>query len=376
MKTGILGGTFNPVHTEHVILVKTAIKQLKLDKLIVMPTFLPPHKNIIPAPAEDRLEMLKIAFSDVEKVTVSDFEIQKKGKSYTFETVEHFRASDPDGELYFICGGDMLTDFKTWRYPERILAACRLAVFGREDYHTDYKAEKDYFNKNFGCGFTKLDYIGKSISSTKIRVYSSFGLDVKDMTGEKTEKYIKEKGLYRSNRYADFVAKVLPERRLIHTANVLVCALKKVKELNLTYDKVMTAATLHDCAKYLNPADYKDFTVPAGMPQPVVHAFLGAFIAEKVLGIEDEEIIDAIRYHTSGKAGMSVLGKLIFTADMIEEGRVYEGVEKLREIYDKDFEECFKECLKEEVVHLLNKKSMIYIETLNAYDYYIKNGEK
>ena len=109
------------------------------------------------------------------------------------------------------------------------------------------------------------------------------------------------------------------------------------------------------------------------MPKPVVHAFLGAFVAEKYLGITDAEIIDAIRYHTSGKADMSLLSKLIFVADMVEEGRTYEGVEKLRELYENaDFEKCFIECLKEEFVHLINKKASIYYETINAINYYVK----
>ena len=111
--------------------------------------------------------------------------------------------------------------------------------------------------------------------------------------------------------------------------------------------------------------------LPENVPAPVVHAFLGAYIAEKVLGVTDKEILDAIRYHTSGRANMSTLEKLIFVADMVEEGRTYEGVEYLRDLYEKeDFEHCFRECLKEEVVHLINKKQYIYEKTLEAYDYY------
>jgi len=106
----------------------------------------------------------------------------------------------------------------------------------------------------------------------------------------------------------------------------------------------------------------------------VVHSFLGAFIAEKYLGVDDQEILDAIRFHTSGKANMTLLGKLIFVADMVEEGRDYEGVEYLRELYEQeDFEKCFVECLKEEFLHLLNKKQRIYVETINAFEYYVKD---
>jgi hypothetical protein len=98
------------------------------------------------------------------------------------------------------------------------------------------------------------------------------------------------------------------------------------------------------------------------------------FVDENVApALTDQEILDAIRFHTSGKANMSLLGKLIFVADMVEEDRNYEGVEYLRELFEKDdFEKCFIECLKEEVLHLLNKKQYIYKATLDAYDYYVK----
>ena len=143
--------------------------------------------------------------------------------------------------------------------------------------------------------------------------------------------------------------------------------------MGLDENKVRIATTLHDCAKYIDHTKVKGFVLPDGVPQPVIHSFLGAYVAEKVLGITDEEILDAIRYHTSGKADMSLLGKLVFVADMVEEGRVYDGVEKLRELYEKeDFEHCFVECLKEEFLHLINKKQSIYVETINAFDFYVK----
>lgn len=372
-KIGILGGTFNPVHVEHVRLAKSAIEELNLDTLIVMPTFLPPHKNVIPAPAEDRIEMLKRAFKDVEKVIVSDFEILNQGKSYTYLTVEHFK-KQYSCQLYFIVGGDMLTNFKTWKNPERILSACDLAVFDREDFYTDYSLERQYFLKRFNKEFVKLNYCGKSASSTKIRVYSAFNLPLDGICPDGVEEYIKEKNLYGGDKYTEFIKNNLPLKRIKHTADVVVCALQKAKDLGLDQQKVQLSATLHDCAKYLDYRTVEGFNLPEGVPAPVVHSFLGAFVAEKILGVTDSEVLDAIRYHTSGKADMTTLGKLIFVADMVEEGRNYDGVEKLRTLYEKDdFDLCFKECLKEEFLHLINKKQSIYIETVNAFDFYVKD---
>jgi predicted HD superfamily hydrolase involved in NAD metabolism len=267
----------------------------------------------------------------------------------------------------------MLTDFKTWRNPDRILKACTLAVFDREDFFTDYDGEKEYFRRQFNTEFVKLSYKGKSFSSTKIRVYSAFGLPIDNLLDGKLVEYIKKTALYTGDKYIEYVKGVLPQKRLKHTADVVITALGKVKELSLDREKVMMAATLHDCAKYFDKSFFPNFKLPDGVPQPVVHAFLGEYIARTVLGIEDSEILDAIKYHTSGKPDMSRISKLVFVADMVEEGRTYDGVEYLRTLYEKeDFEFCFKECLKEEVLHLINKKQYIYSLTLDAYDYYCK----
>lgn len=375
-RVAIFGGTFNPVHNEHIALARQAVKELALDELIVMPTFISPHKNTSPAPAEDRLNMLKLAFKDDEKIFVSDFEILKGGKSYTYQTVEHF-ARDKEVKLFFIVGADMLENFKTWRFPERILDSCDLVAFGRKDCPVDYKRESDYFKSTFGKDFIKLSYTGEIQSSTQIRVYNSLGLDITSMTAPCVCSYIQEKGLYSGDKYTDFIKKALPEKRRTHTAEVILTALSKASECGLDSEKVRITALLHDCAKYIDHTTVSGFNLPSDVPAPVVHAFLGAFVAQHTLGVDDEEIIDAIRYHTSGKANMSKLAKLIFVADMVEKGRDYQGVELLREYYKGDLDECFKKCVEEEMLHLINKKTPIYGETLNAFDYYVKNqGEK
>ncbi len=371
LKVGIFGGTFDPVHIEHINLAKIAIEKLSLDKLIVVPTFLPPHKAIIPASGQDRLNMLKLAFNGVERVEISDFELKSEGKSYSYITVEHFKKT-LNADLYFFVGADMLKDFPTWKYPERIVANCTLVAFGREDYLVDYSKTLSDFKARFNSEFIRLNYEGKDFSSTKIRIYSSLGLPIDNQTDDNVCEYIKENNLYAGDVYTEFVKSVLPEKRLIHTAEVVITAMQKTKELSLDGNKVVLAALLHDCAKYVDYTTVSGFSLPDGMPKPVVHAFLGAYIIERVLGVKDQEVIDAVRYHTSGKADMTTLGKLILVADMIEPNRDYEGVDKLRELYKKDFDECFIECIKEETLHLQNKKQDVYFETINAYNYYVK----
>ena len=370
-RTGIFGGTFNPVHREHIRLAKMAVEELNLDKLIIMPTYQPPHKATAPLPAEHRLKMLRRAFSGEQKIEISDYEIEKKGTSYTYLTVEHFK-KQTGAHLFFIVGGDMLVNFKTWKYPERILAVCDLAVFEREQVFTDFEKEREYFKQVFGKEFIKLNFVGKNFSSTKLRVYSAFSLPLDELTAPAVSEYIKENNLYSGNEYIEYAKKVLPEKRLKHTANVVVSALSKAKDLGLDQQKVIIATTLHDVAKYYSGEIPKDANIDKETPQPVVHAFLGAYIAEKKLKITDKDIINAIRYHTTGRANMSLLEKLVFVADMVEEDRDYQGVKYLRDLFNKDdFEFCFRECLREEFIHLLNKKTSVHIETINAYDFYL-----
>lgn len=372
-RIGVYGGTFNPVHVEHVRLATRAVSQLNLDKLFIIPTFLSPHKATAPIDAKYRLEMLKLAFAGQDKIEVSDYEIEKQGKSYSYLTIEHFKEKYRESSLFILVGEDMLSDFKTWRNPERILELSDLAVFGREDFSLDYDKENEYFLSRFKKSFIRLDAVGKSISSTEIRLRVVLGLSTDNLIDKKVREYIDKNALYKKDAYTEFLRENLTEKRLVHTINVVVTAMKKAKDLGLDENKVYLSALLHDCAKYLDPKDYKDFVLPKGVPAPVVHSFLGAFVAEKVLGITDVEILDAIRFHTSGKAEMTTLGKLIFVADMVEKDRNYEGVEILRKLYaQSDFEKCFIECLKEEFLHLLNKKQYIYEQTLEAFRYYVK----
>lgn len=370
-KIGIFGGSFNPVHNEHVRLAILAKQELGLDTLYIMPTFIAPHKSQIAVSPEHRLNMLKLAFSGVDGIEISDYEIVKGGKSYTYQTVEHFKKTY-NAELYFLVGGDMLYDFKNWKYPERILSACTLASFARKDFSNDLEDIKSYFAKTFNKDFIQLKTCGEVNSSTKIRVYSSFGLDITSMVDKKVSDYIAENNLY-FDKYADLIKKTLPYKRVKHTANVVISALSQAKRLSLDENKVKITATLHDLAKYIDYKTVDGFICPDDLPEPVIHAYLGEYVARNTLKIADEEILDAIKYHTTGKANMSMLAKLIFLADMVEEDRDYQGVEILRDLFNKDIDECMRVALQEEIIHLTNKQAPIYYKTLEALDYYERN---
>ncbi len=190
MKIGIFGGTFNPVHNGHVKLVENFRKELSLDKVLVIPTAVPPHKeaeNIVSG--EDRMEMCRLAFGD--KAEVSDIEISRGGRSYTVETLEILRDIYKDGEFYFLVGSDMLLSFRRWYRWEDILSMCTLCATDRDNEKTCQDADKDLFEKIIFCDFPKT-----VVSSSLVRQRLLKKEDVSSLIPEKVEQYIKEKGLY------------------------------------------------------------------------------------------------------------------------------------------------------------------------------------
>lgn len=198
MKIGIFGGTFNPPHLAHLNIAKEFCRKLDLDKLIVIPTYQPPHKQAKSlARGEDRLEMCRLLFDD-EKFEVSDMEIVRQGKSYTYDTLCQLKKKYEGAELYLIIGSDMLLSFHRWYRYEDILKKCTLCVLTREN-GIDNAQMKAYARSTLRLGendivFSTLD--AYEMSSTQVREMLSNGEDAARFTGDKVYSYIKEKRLY------------------------------------------------------------------------------------------------------------------------------------------------------------------------------------
>ncbi|MBO5277064.1 MAG: nicotinate (nicotinamide) nucleotide adenylyltransferase [Clostridia bacterium] len=375
MRIAVFGGSFDPVHTEHVKLVEFAIKELALDRLFVMPAFAPPHKKgKTLSPDEARLDMCRLAFSHLEKVEVSDYEIAKGGVSYTYLTCKHFKEVYPDAEIFWLVGTDMLRDFPTWKNPQEILSYVTLAVCGRNESEGWIEEEQAEFFRLFGKRFAYLSYNGKDVSSTKIRVLAGAGMRLNEYVAPSVEKYIDENGLYKIP-FAKEALSLESSKRQAHSLRVAALAAKRAVSLQIPEKKAIEAALLHDCAKNLdeNSTHLKGFSLPTEwgeVPKEVVHQFAGAYVCENSFGITDEEVLNAIRYHTSGRPNMGQLEKLVFLADMLEEERDYDCVEMLRALFWKDIDECLKTALFETLRFLEKKGGGVYPLTRLAYEFY------
>lgn len=199
MRIGIFGGTFDPPHAGHKKYADEVRNKLSLDNLIVIPTAAPPHKQKkTSTTAEDRLNMLGLLFEKDSGVLVSDMEIARGGRSYTFETVTLLREQYPDDELIFILGSDMLLSFHTWKNPDVILEKVKICAVTR-DGEISEKMLGEYAEKHFPGKkerFIICDFDPIEISSTEIREKVKNGLSVEGLVDAQVMEYIKEKELY------------------------------------------------------------------------------------------------------------------------------------------------------------------------------------
>ena len=190
-RIAIFGGSFDPVHKEHIRLVESAIQSLRLDKLFVMPAFAPPHKKgKLLSPDEDRLAICRLAFEHIPKVSVCDYEIKRGGTSYTYLTCQYFREKYPNAEIFWLVGTDMLRDFPTWKNPQEILRLVKLGVCARNEKEGWLEKEKRDFYNRFGVDFSVIEYQGLAVSSTKIRVLAGAGMDITEFVPPKVAQYI------------------------------------------------------------------------------------------------------------------------------------------------------------------------------------------
>ena len=373
-RIAIFGGTFNPVQNAHVSIAIDSIKKGNLDKLIVMPDYIPPHKqtgNFL-ASSSDRINMLKIAFAGEENIEIGTYETENKTKSYTYLTMEHFKQIYQNDELFFIVGSDMLENFPKWKYPEKILNCCKLLYCERADEDKDDAIFNSFIALYGEKTVVKLPVKGEDVSSTKVRLYAALGLDISGFVPSGVNDYITTNGLYKDDRFCEYLKKVLPEKRRIHTAGVVLTSIKICKQLGIDNEKVALAALLHDCAKYQKAEVYKDFVLPEGVPESCIHQYLGAYVAEKVLKVTDKEVLDAIRYHTTGRANMTLTEKIVYVADVIEPSRNFDGVDELREIVFSDFEKGIKVVLSQ-ILKFLNRDCLEVDKlTEEAVKYYCK----
>ena len=198
MKTGILGGTFDPIHNAHLVIAGEALTQLGLDEVIFIPTSHTPLKeDDIITPVEHRVRMLELAITGNHTFRMSRIEIDRAGISYTVDTIAGLKQSlGDDSELYFITGLDSLETLPKWKEPDRIIRMCRLVTVLRPGYDVPDINELEKGIPGIRESLIIIDDLAPDISATDIRKRVAAGLSISTLVPAAVETYIMQNGLY------------------------------------------------------------------------------------------------------------------------------------------------------------------------------------
>jgi len=398
LKIGIYGGTFNPPHLGHQAAAETAVKVLGLDKLILIPAAVPPHKQM-PEHSPDnhhRLEMTRKMADAMEMpgiVSVSDMEMNRQGKSYTADTLRAVKEQYPDAELWLLMGTDMFLTLHLWYQPEEILKLAGICAFGRseQDGEAVFAPQREFLAQKFPEA--KLQTITLpglvEISSTELREKLLDGTAA-DYLLPAVYGYILMEGLY--GVQADLKHLDIPELRACSYSMV---RNKRVRHIRGTEEEAVRlarhwgadevlarrAGILHDCTKYLELEPHLAICDKYGVELDplerkavkLLHSKSGACIAKEIFG-EPEEVFWAIFWHTTGKADMSLLEKILYVADYMEPCRDFDGVEEMRRLAYSDIDKALLLGVSMTVDDMKQRGVPIHANTIGAYNWLVEHG--
>ncbi len=395
MNIGIYGGTFDPPHRGHIAAAKAAVSVLHLDRLLLIPDAVPPHKALPEGSptAQQRYDMAVLATAELgRQAEASDMELRRAGVSYTADTLAQLRRQYPEDELYLLMGTDMFLSLQSWRQPERIAALAHIAPFRREreDDPAAFAAQKERLERDYGASVTVVpnpDVV--DISSTEVRAALAQG-GGEDMLPPAVWGYICRERLYGTHTDLKHLTpealrpvalSYLKPKRMPHVLGTEQEAVRLAERYGADVTKARVAALLHDCTKKLDMAEQlalcERYRIPLDELErkalKLLHSKTGAAIARDVFAVDDE-VCNAILYHTTGKPDMTLLEKIIYLADYIEPTRDFPGVEELRRTVYEDLDRGLLLGLTMTIQEMEELGNPVHHMTRDARDYLMKRG--
>ena len=395
MKIGIYGGTFDPIHRGHMAAAQTAAKLLELDKLLLIPAGIPPHKHKSSGGANgtQRMEMTSIAADRLDlkiPVEVLDLELKREGKSYTSDTLRELRKQYPKDELWLLMGTDMFLTLQNWHEPKTIMKLAKICAFGRTESDGEelFAPQRDYLASEFGAAVTTITLPGLvDVSSTQLRTRLAAGERPEELD-ESVYGYILRHGLYGTHAdlkhlgWEDLRAcsySMIRAKRIPHVRGCEQEAVKLAVRWGENEDDARAAAILHDCTKYLDLEEQLSLCEKYGIilddlekvAVKLLHSKTGSAIARYEYGMPDR-VCEAICWHTTGKADMTKLEKILYIADYMEPTRDFDGVEKLRALVYEDLDAAVRLGLEMSVEELTERGVPVHPNTAEALRFLTK----
>ena len=347
-----------------------------MDKVLVIPSCIPPHKIAGKLTSgDDRLEMCRLAFAGDSRFEVSSMELDRGDKSYTVDTLRELKKIYPDDELYFIFGSDMLKTFTRWYLWEEILELAVICAASREK---GYEADLSEFTPEQRKRIIFLDIEPLELSSTQIRGIIARADENSELLDPKVLKYIKKNSLYDDglSEYRRLLLEKLDDYRMHHSECVSECAAALAEKYGADAQKARLAGLLHDVMKNASAAEQIDAISKAGEDlsrvelanHKVWHQISGAAFLKNEGIITDEEILGAVRWHTTGRTGMTLLEKIVYTADFISADRKYKDVEVVRRLADISLEHAILYTSRYTIEKLVSGDMLIHPATVECYN--------
>ncbi|AWX69688.1 nicotinate-nucleotide adenylyltransferase [[Mycoplasma] anseris] len=333
MRIGIFGGSFNPIHKGHILIAKEAIKKLNLDKLLFIPAYQNPFKDLKGyVDVEHRINMIKMVLED--KMEICDFEAKRKTKSYTIDTVNYLSQKYKNDQLFLLIGSDNIPKLNKWEGIKEIASKTQIVVFERGNKYSKINIKK--FNVQ------KLDNPLYDFSSTD---YRKGKLEIVE---PQVQEYIGKNFLY-----IEMIAKNMVDiERYKHLNFTAQFAAQLAKKWNFPIKKAYQAGFLHDIAKQWDHKKSYDFLKPYGynkdnLPSYKLHQTCAYYYLRDAYKYPDLEVLESIKKHTSLTLDLNLLDKILFIADKICQGRAWPGIQKLRKLAFLDIEQAFKQVVYE-----------------------------
>ena len=342
IRTGVYGGSFDPPHQGHLLAAMTALEKAGLDRVLLLPCGDIPCAGEIRAPAKDRTAMLALMAEDCRDLEICTLEAEQKERTPKVKTMKALKKLYPGDDFFLIVGADKLPGLPGWKHADRLFDLCSVLVLPRNGLPAEELADRV---RAAGASVTVLPMEGVPISSRKIqeeigRFAEPAGLD------RRVAVYIAENGLYHDRKTEESVRQMMTEKRFRHTLGVRTQAVRLADIHRIPLQKAALAALMHDCAKCLPFEEMKAAAINGGVTDPafysspeMLHGPAGAALAAREFGVTDSDVLNAVTYHTMGRAWMSPLELCIFIADATEPGRRdYPGLQKIRKLSEKSLE--------------------------------------
>jgi nicotinate-nucleotide adenylyltransferase len=375
MRIALLGGSFDPLHSGHLLIAEEAAARFGYDRVILVPASVSPLKaGRASASPEDRLAMLSASVRHDRRFQVDDCELKRKGVSYSIDTVLDIeRRYRPTGKLGLIIGEDLVAGFPKWKRVDELVAKVDLLLASRPGSKFDA----------FPYPHTRMGNAAFDISSSLIRRLIEQGEPWKGLLPLGARILIEERNLYgfrggaaRPLRPAidaveDFALRSLSPGRYLHSRGVALLAHDLCLSYGLDADEGYLAGIGHDICKELPPTEILDLASrdglrvsPSEKSKPsLLHARAGArFLSERFF-IDHASVIEAVRCHTFGSRGMGPLAKIVYIADKIEPSRTDVSPTARELARDGSLQALFIATVEDTVRYLGRRRKQVYEET-------------